>query len=280
MAERVPHRWKFDNCTIFVRAPRDTCDREGTTKSRKFGLNVSLKRVRLGLSCIFQFVDKFYSRRDSIRRFAKRPLPLSRGCTSERANPRAAFHLYTRRTQRIRQKSVDPTSKSAHPLRIFPKPVVNVWPLYNGNENSYAKTATVDPNKPHVAESVESLAPETGSCILESRLLSRALSWFAPRGEPLERERAGRIRERKLERILELGVRRNEIRLILIIAGPSRQLRSREDTRMDTRSGPPFVARRETRVRFANSSPRKKACIRRAAPFDGRTRAIVSDRNQ
>lgn len=88
--------------------------------------------------------------------------------------------------------------------------------------------------------------------------IPRSVSWFAPRGEPLEKERAGRIRERKLERILELGVRRNEIRLISIIADPSRQLRSREDTRMDTRSGPPFVARRETRVRFANSSPRKK----------------------
>lgn len=49
--------------------------------------------------------------------------------------------------------------KERHPLRVFPKPVVkSVWPLYNGNENSYAKTATVDPNKLLVAGSDESLA--------------------------------------------------------------------------------------------------------------------------
>lgn len=88
--------------------------------------------------------------------------------------------------------------------------------------------------------------------------IPRSVSWFAPRRESLEEERAGRIRERKLERILELGDRRNEIRLISIIAGPCGQLHSREGTRMDTRSGSLFVARRETRVRFANSSPRKK----------------------
>lgn len=110
-------------------------------------------------------------------------------------------------------------------------------------------------------------------------LLSRALCLDSHLEESsLEKERAGRIRERKLERILEPGIRRNEIRLISIIAGSSEAaaLSWGHKNGHEKRSSLCGSSRDSRQICKQFSS--KEACIRRVAPLDGRTRAIVSGR--